>query len=231
MFANHILVIHYMTLQHYIWLVLCDLSLMTIRWKMPCQTFNDCLSFVTRPLQLRAFSHVMFMLTTKLVIYGIYGVIDLKFSSSVSGWPIAFVVNLKSFRDPLSLFPQRRMNHIPWCNLRCFCFHCEGCKVSCFMWIDPMSFLPFPFSIFVGRLTLCYQLMTFAPWWTWLSLTPLEKTWSLSYFISWGGCNDGSLGKGRTLPRSALNKHIFPPCHESLRVFTPTSRRLFPLTC
>jgi hypothetical protein len=45
--------------------------LMTIRWKMPRQTFNDCLSFVIHLLQLKAFSHIMYGMTTKLVIYGI----------------------------------------------------------------------------------------------------------------------------------------------------------------
>jgi hypothetical protein len=46
-----LLVIHYITPQQYIWLILYDLSLMTIGWKMPCQTFNDCLSFATCPSQ------------------------------------------------------------------------------------------------------------------------------------------------------------------------------------
>jgi hypothetical protein len=31
MYANHILVIHYMTLQHYIWFVFYDLLLMTMK--------------------------------------------------------------------------------------------------------------------------------------------------------------------------------------------------------
>jgi hypothetical protein len=38
---------------------------------MPRQTFNDCLSFVIHLLQLKAFSHIMYGMTTKLVIYGI----------------------------------------------------------------------------------------------------------------------------------------------------------------
>jgi hypothetical protein len=46
---------------------------------MSCQTLNDYLSFVTYPLQLRAFNHIMFGMTTKLVIYGI---IDLIFFSN-----------------------------------------------------------------------------------------------------------------------------------------------------
>jgi hypothetical protein len=74
MFANHILVVHY------IWFVLYDL-LMTIGWKVPCQTLNDCLSFATHPLQLRAFSHTMSDMTTKLVIYRF---IDLRISSNES---------------------------------------------------------------------------------------------------------------------------------------------------
>ncbi len=43
---------------------------------MPRQTLNECLSFTTHPLQLRAFTHTMSNMTTKLVIYGF---IDLKF--------------------------------------------------------------------------------------------------------------------------------------------------------
>ncbi len=42
---------------------------------MPCQTLNDYLSFATCSLQLKAFSHIVFGMTTKLVIYGI---IDLR---------------------------------------------------------------------------------------------------------------------------------------------------------
>jgi hypothetical protein len=79
MYVNHILVIHYMTLQHYIWFVFYDLLLMTMKRKMSRQTLNDYLSFATRLLQLRAFSHILFGMITKLVIYGI---IYLKFSSS-----------------------------------------------------------------------------------------------------------------------------------------------------
>jgi hypothetical protein len=76
-YANHILIIHYMTPHHYIWFVLYDLFLMTIGWKMSRQTLNDYLSFATRSLQLRAFSHIVSSMTTKLVIYG---TIDLRIS-------------------------------------------------------------------------------------------------------------------------------------------------------
>ncbi len=38
---------------------------------MPHQTLNDYLSFATCSLQLRAFSHIMFNMITKLVIYGV----------------------------------------------------------------------------------------------------------------------------------------------------------------
>jgi hypothetical protein len=48
---------------------------------MSCQTFYDCLSFVIYPLQLKAFSHIMFRMTTTSIIYGI---IDLIISSSVN---------------------------------------------------------------------------------------------------------------------------------------------------
>jgi hypothetical protein len=51
---------------------------------MSRQTLNDYLSFATRPLQLRAFSHIMSGMTTTLVIYGI---IDLR---------IFFIVSWKS---------------------------------------------------------------------------------------------------------------------------------------
>jgi len=44
------------------------------------QTLNDYLSFAIRPLQLKAFNHIMYGMTTKSIIYG---VIDLKFSSNV----------------------------------------------------------------------------------------------------------------------------------------------------
>ncbi len=47
---------------------------------MPRQTLNDYLSFVTCPLQLWAFSHIMSSMTTKSIIYG---VIDLRISSHV----------------------------------------------------------------------------------------------------------------------------------------------------
>jgi hypothetical protein len=71
MFVNHIIIIHYMILQHYIWLVFYVLLLMAIRWKVPCQILNDCLSFATCPLQLRDFSRIMSSMTTKSVIYGV----------------------------------------------------------------------------------------------------------------------------------------------------------------
>ncbi len=48
---------------------------------MPRQTLNDYLSFATRPLQLRAFNHIMSGMTTKLVIYG---VINSRISFSVN---------------------------------------------------------------------------------------------------------------------------------------------------
>jgi len=38
---------------------------------MPHQTLNDYLSFVIHPLQLKAFSHIMSNMITKLVIYGV----------------------------------------------------------------------------------------------------------------------------------------------------------------
>ncbi len=41
--------------------------------------FNDCLSFVTYLLQLKAFNHIMYGMTTKLIIYI---VIDLRISSN-----------------------------------------------------------------------------------------------------------------------------------------------------
>jgi len=65
--------------QHYIWFVFYDLSLMTIGWKVPCQTLNDYLSFATHLLQLRASKSYMSSMTTKSITYG---VINLKFSSS-----------------------------------------------------------------------------------------------------------------------------------------------------
>jgi len=80
MFASHILVIHYMTHQHYIWVVFYDLLLMTIGWKMPHQTLNDYLSFASRSLQLRAFSHMMSYMIIKSIIHGVIG---LRISSSV----------------------------------------------------------------------------------------------------------------------------------------------------
>ncbi len=46
---------------------------------MPHQTLNDYLSFVIRPLQLRAFNHIMFSIIMKSIING---VIDLKNSFS-----------------------------------------------------------------------------------------------------------------------------------------------------
>jgi len=46
---------------------------------VPHQTLNDYLSFVIHPLQVRAFNHIMSGIITKSIIYGI---IDLKFSSS-----------------------------------------------------------------------------------------------------------------------------------------------------
>ncbi len=53
---------------------------------MPHQTLNDYLSFVTCPLQLKAFSHITFNMTIKLVIYG---VIDLRISSNDSNTDVA----------------------------------------------------------------------------------------------------------------------------------------------
>jgi hypothetical protein len=40
---------------------------------MPHQTLDDYLSFVTHPLQLKAFSHIMSDMITKSVIYGVIG--------------------------------------------------------------------------------------------------------------------------------------------------------------
>jgi len=85
-----LLIIHYMTSQQYIWLVFYDLSLMTIGWKMPYQTFNDYLSFATCPLQVHAFSCTIFDMTTKLFIYG---VIDLW----IEGWKVPHNKTLKFF--------------------------------------------------------------------------------------------------------------------------------------
>jgi hypothetical protein len=78
----HILVIHYMVLQHYIWLVFYDLLLMTIGWKMPCWTFNDHLSFATHLLQLKAFSHIMSGMITKSMMYK---VVDLRICFNAYG--------------------------------------------------------------------------------------------------------------------------------------------------
>ncbi len=52
---------------------------------MPRQTLNDYLSFAIRLLQLRASKSYMFDMTTKLIIYG---VIDLRISSSGSSNPL-----------------------------------------------------------------------------------------------------------------------------------------------
>ncbi len=57
---------------------------------MPRQTLNDYLSFATHPLQLKAFSHIMSDMTTKLVIYG---VIDLRISFNVS-WKSNEIIRL-----------------------------------------------------------------------------------------------------------------------------------------
>ncbi len=59
-----------------LWLVVND-----YRMKVPCQTLNDCLSFITHPSQLRAFNHTMSGMISKLVIYRL---IDLRTSSSES---------------------------------------------------------------------------------------------------------------------------------------------------
>jgi hypothetical protein len=67
--------------QHYIWLVFYDL-LMTIGWKVSCQILNDCLSFATYPLQLKALSHIMSGMTTKSIIYGVIDFIFFKFVCS-----------------------------------------------------------------------------------------------------------------------------------------------------
>lgn len=81
MFANHVLVIHYVTPQHYIRLVFYDMSLITIGWKVSCQTFNDFLSFDICLLQLNTFNHIMFDMITKSIICE---VINLIISSSES---------------------------------------------------------------------------------------------------------------------------------------------------
>jgi hypothetical protein len=49
---------------------------------MPHRTFNDSLSFVTPLLQLKAFSHIMFGMTTKSMIYKVK---DLIISFNVYG--------------------------------------------------------------------------------------------------------------------------------------------------
>jgi len=57
--------------------IIYDLSFMNMGWKVPRWTFNDSLSFVIYPLQLKAFSHVMSSMITISITYEI---IDLKFS-------------------------------------------------------------------------------------------------------------------------------------------------------
>jgi hypothetical protein len=89
MSANHILIVHYMTPQHYIWLFFY-LYLMIVGWKMPYQTFNNFLSFATCMLQLRTFNNIMFNITTKSIIYEI---INLRISFSG-----CIIINYKSHR-------------------------------------------------------------------------------------------------------------------------------------
>ncbi len=148
------------------------------------------------------------------------------------GDPLHLWLTFKSCRDPpSSLSPQRRMDNISWCNLRCFCFRCEGCRVSCFMWADPCPSSPF---MLVFLLTGWHRVIN---WWH-LHLggygyrRPHSSRLGLSScLISWGGRNDGSLSKGRTLPWSTLDKHISSPCHKGFSVCTPTSRWLLSSTC
>jgi len=70
MSSNHIIVIQYMTPQYYISFILYDLSLMTVGWKVSW-TFNDCFSFATYLLQLKAFNHIMSIMIIKLIIHGV----------------------------------------------------------------------------------------------------------------------------------------------------------------
>jgi hypothetical protein len=59
-------------------------------YRMKSATLNDYLSFVICLLQLRAFKHILFSMTTKSIIYG---VINLTISSSAWVDIIWFVLN------------------------------------------------------------------------------------------------------------------------------------------
>jgi hypothetical protein len=50
---------------------------------------------------------------------------------------------------------------IPWCHVRCFCIHYKICMLSWCARVNSHSFTTYPL-ILVS--TLCFWLMTFAPW-------------------------------------------------------------------
>jgi len=83
--------------QHYIWFVLYDLSLMTIGCKVPCRTFNDRLSFATHLLQLRAFNHIVYGMTTKSMIYKV-----LYLRISFNAYGLYYLIATKRFVKLLS---------------------------------------------------------------------------------------------------------------------------------
>jgi hypothetical protein len=85
----------------------------------------------------------------------------------VSFWgdPLHLWSALRSYRGPPSLlFPWWGMDCITWCNSRCLCLLLWEMQGLVFHMSKPMFFHPLPFNLFISGLTLCYQLMAFAPW-------------------------------------------------------------------
>jgi hypothetical protein len=59
--------------------------------------------------------------------------------------------------DPYSLLcPWWGEDNFPWCCVGCLCVYHEGCKISCFTWVDPYCALSYD---------LCVDMLTFWFWW------------------------------------------------------------------
>jgi hypothetical protein len=83
-----------------------------------------------------------------------------------------------------------------------------------------MSFHPLPFSLYIIKFTLCYQLMVFTHWQTLSPLTPLELIWF--YLFLGGGDDNCSLSKGWSLSRLVPNGHVSSSNSGGIRMSTLT---------
>jgi len=142
-------------------------------------------------------------------------------------WP-----TFKPYGDPYSLLCRWwGEDNFPWCCVGCLCMYHEGCKISCFTWVDPYCALSY---------NLCVDMLTFWFWWMvfgWMFTNVIITNPTWVHLVSQVVLSCEIVAKlwlrlrGWPLSWLILKGHVSPSSHKGLWMFASKGQWFFFWMC